>query len=103
MGWQITLVTIYCDAVDEEVTIAVRSDWSVQCTGYKKYCEPEGQNAGLLKSKSASLKRQLKCEGLECRRVTQYKEKLAAEETSKGSSASRNKETSPTSGMESGR
>lgn len=58
--WQITAKTIYCDSVQEEVTIIVKKDWSVQCTGLKNTCE-----------------------GPECRRVTQYKESLMQEETIK--------------------
>ena len=40
VNWQITATTIYCDAVDDEVTLLVYTDRSVRCTGYKKYGEP---------------------------------------------------------------
>ena len=35
-GWQITAKTIFCDAVDDEVTVMVYKDGSTRCTGYKK-------------------------------------------------------------------
>ena len=80
MGWQITAITIYCDAVDDEVTIMVDKDGTT-CTGYSKYSEPGKEAAKLLKSKSKQLKRQLQCEGLDCYRVVKQKDKLIAEET----------------------
>jgi hypothetical protein len=82
-GWQTTETTIYCDAVDEEVTIVVYKDWSVKCTGYGKYGEGSGGKTNLLKKRSRQLKRQLKCEGLECNRVVEYKGKLHSQESGK--------------------
>jgi len=79
VNWQLTATTIYCDAVDEEVTIIVYKDGSVKCTGYDKYNEPSKEIANLAKRKSKQLKRKLKCEGLECYRINQYTEKLFAE------------------------
>ena len=84
VDWQITATTIYCDAVDEEVTLLVYKDWSTKCTGYKKYGEPSKEMLDLLKKKSKQSKRQLECTGLECPQITQYKEKLLTEESGKG-------------------
>ncbi len=86
VNWQVTATTIYCDAVDNEVTLLVYKDWSVKCTGYRKYGEPNKDVINLLKKKSKQLKRQLECEGLECYQVIQYKEKLFAEEAGKARS-----------------
>jgi hypothetical protein len=82
--WQITATTIYCDAVDDEVTILVYKDWSTRCTGYNKYRESAKAIATQLRKKAKRLGRHLECEGLECHRVTQYKEKLTREESEKG-------------------
>jgi hypothetical protein len=82
VDWQVTATSIYCDAVDEEVTILVFKDWSVKCTGFVKYGEP-GSNARELLKKGRRLKRQLQCEGPECQRVIKYREKLQAEEAGK--------------------
>ena len=84
VNWQITATTIYCDAVDEEVTLLVYKDWSTKCTGYRKYGKPSKEMLNLLNKKSKQLNRQLGCTGLECPRVTQYKEKLFTGEADKG-------------------
>ncbi len=84
VDWKVTATTIYCDAVDDEVTLLVYRDLSTSCTGYKKYSQPTKKISSLLRKKSKRLERQLECEGPECRRVVQYKEKLATEEKLKG-------------------
>jgi len=81
VNWQVTATTIYCDAVDDEVTLQIFKDWSVKCTGYEKYYQPDKMALKLLKGKSKQLHRQLECKGLECHRVNQYKDKLLSEET----------------------
>ena len=84
VNWQVTATTIYCDAVDDEVTLMVYKDGSVKCTGYKKYCEPGREISKLLERKSKQLNRKLECEGPECYRVIQYRDKLFAEEAKRG-------------------
>ena len=84
VNWQVTAATIYCDAVDDEVTILVYKDRLVKCTGYRKYGEADKKIAKVMKRKSKQLKRQLECEGPECYRVIQYRDKLFAEETEEG-------------------
>ncbi len=83
VNWQLTAATIYCDAVDNEVTILVYKDRKTKCTGYSKYGEPNKETAEVLKKKSQQLKRRLECEGPECYRMTQYRDKLFAEKSGK--------------------
>ncbi len=83
VDWQITATTIYCDAVSDEVTVMVFPDWSVKCTGYNKYRQPNKETRKLVDRKSKQSGRKLECEGLECPKVTQYKDKLVAEEAGK--------------------
>ena len=78
VNWQVTATTIYCDAVDDEVTILVYQDWSTKCTGYNKYGQ-SSREINQLKKKSQPLKRQLGCVGPECQRVIEYKDKLQSE------------------------
>lgn len=79
--WQVTATTIYCDAVDDDVTILVYKDWSTKCTGYKKYIEsPTKEVLKGLKKRSKKSDRNLACEGPEDHRVTDYRDKLKAEE-----------------------
>ncbi len=69
VNWQITAKTIYCDAVRDEVTIIIKKDWSVNCTGFT------GAHGTSAPSKGKS-----SCEGLGCPRVLRYKESLMQEE-----------------------
>lgn len=84
VNWQVTATTIYCDTVDDEVTVLVYQDFSTKCTGYSKYGEPREEILSLLRKKGKQLGRRLECEGPECWRVIQYREKLLAEEAEKG-------------------
>ncbi len=51
-NWQVTATTVYCDAVDDEVTLLVYKDWSTKCTGYSKYGEPGREIVSVLSKKS---------------------------------------------------
>ncbi|MFH0769137.1 MAG: hypothetical protein V1932_06190 [Chloroflexota bacterium] len=68
VNWQITATSLYCEDIGEEVTIIVSKDWSVGCTGQKKH------------GTSGKRPQKVGCTGIECRRITQYKEKLLSEE-----------------------
>jgi len=79
--WQVTATTIYCDAVDDDVTIMVYKDWSTTCTGYKKYGEGFNKEAArVLKKKAGRLGRNLRCEGPLDHRVTDYRDMLIAQD-----------------------
>jgi hypothetical protein len=76
-----TAKTIYCDAVDDEVTIMVYKDWSTKCTGYRKYGEGlDKGTAKMLKKKAKRLGRNLGCEGPLDHRVTDYRDRLMAKD-----------------------
>lgn len=79
--WQLTATTFYCDAVDDDVTIMVYKDWSTTCTGYKKYGESlNKETAKILKKKAKRLGRNLECEGPLDHRVTDYRDRLVAQD-----------------------
>ena len=78
--WQTTAKTIFCDAVDDEVTILVFKDFSIHCTGCIKYSKFNDVTLNIIKEKSRKYKRVIKCQGEQCHRVTEYKEKILAEE-----------------------
>jgi hypothetical protein len=78
-GWQLTAKTIYCDAVDDEVTILIYKDGSVRCTGFIKYTQPNEQTQAMIRGKCRKLGRLIKCEGEDCPRVTGYKESILQE------------------------
>ena len=81
VDWEVTAMTIYCDAVDDDVTVMVYGDWATKCTGYKQYVENlTKERAKMLRRKSKRLGRDLRCEGPLDYRVTNYRDKLLAEE-----------------------
>ena len=80
-GWQISAKTISCEAVDDEVTILINKDGSSHCTGYRKYTQPNDITSDIIRKKSKSLKRPIKCEGEGCSRVTGYKDQTLTEKT----------------------
>ena len=86
VNWQVTATTIYCDAVDDEVTLMVYKDGTAKCVSCQKYRESDKELAKLVERKSKQLGRKLGCEGPECYRVIQYRDKLFAEEAKKGRS-----------------
>jgi hypothetical protein len=80
VDWQITATTIYCDAVDDEVTLLVYKDGTAKCTGYARYGEPRQETEAVLNKKAGQLKRNLKCQGMECPRIIRYRDELLAAE-----------------------
>lgn len=78
--WQITAKTIFCDAVDDEVTLMVYKNGTIHCTGSKKYGEPDSITSQIVKEKTRRLKRPIKCEGEPCGRLTEYQQKILKEE-----------------------
>lgn len=78
-SWQITATTIYCDTVDDEATVIVYKDGTIKCTGYNRYFHPDHETDKFMKRRGKVLHRILKCDGLECQRVTAYRDNLMAE------------------------
>jgi len=81
VNWSITATTIYCEAVDDEVTLLVYKDRTAKCTGLKKYHNPVPETAHQVKKKNRRAKRDPKCNGEQCAHVAQYQDKLFTEET----------------------
>jgi hypothetical protein len=79
-NWQITAKTIFCDSVDDEVTLMVYKNGSVHCTGCQKYNQPNSITLQLIREKTRRLKRPIKCEGEPCPRLTVYQQKILSEE-----------------------
>ena len=88
VDWKVTATTIYCPAVDDEVTIMVYRDFTLKCTGHTRYQEPTGEAARLLAKKAKRLGRTLGCPGTDCPQVAGYRDKLAQEELHRGNPAS---------------
>jgi hypothetical protein len=81
INWQITAKTIYCDAVDDEVTVIVYKNGTARCTGFRKYNKPNSFTSHIIKEKTSKLKKTIKCEGESCARTTGYRETILNEDT----------------------
>ena len=79
MDWKVTTGTFNCRAVADEVTNIVKNDWSVQCSGFDKLKSSRRAQLQML-DRSLDLKRSLDCKGMQCKKITDYLEKLQAEE-----------------------
>jgi len=78
--WKVTAATIYCEDVDDEVTVIVQRDGAVRCVGFTRYGKLNKDTARMMEQKSRQLQRRLECTGPECRRVIDYRDRLLAEE-----------------------
>ena len=76
VDWEITATTIYCDAVDDEVTLMVQADGTTRCTGLDRYLKPGREVSKEMAARSRKLGRMLACEGDACRRVKLYRDEL---------------------------
>ena len=84
-SWQVTAKAIYCDAVEDDVTIQVFPDGSTKCTGYHRYIEQaDKESAAILQKKSRGLGRSLKCAGPLDIRVTSYRDLIMNQDKSSG-------------------
>ena len=76
VDWEVTATTIYCDDVDDEVTILVYQDGTAKCTGSQKYLKPNKETAQELKKKRQRPGKALACQGAACSKVPQYRDEL---------------------------
>jgi hypothetical protein len=74
--WEITATTIFCDAVDDEVTVIIRRDGTVSCTGHQKYARPGKETSGANKKNRRQPGKQSGCSEVECSRVIQCRDRL---------------------------
>ena len=72
--WKVTATTIYCDAVNDEVTFIVSGDGTVVCTGYQRY--------GASGKRSGSMNRT--CAGEGCRIMLEHRDRMVGEGTRTG-------------------
>jgi hypothetical protein len=79
VDWEVTATTIFCDAVDDEVTLIVSGTGTLKCSGRQKYENPGKDTKKLLIRKSKSGGKLLACKGEGCPTVKQYREKMLGE------------------------
>jgi hypothetical protein len=76
VDWEVTATTIYCDYVDDEVTIIVNGNGTVKCTGTQKYAPSNKQAAQELKKKSKNKAKTLLCKDAACSKIARYRDEL---------------------------
>jgi hypothetical protein len=79
VDWQVTATTIYCESVDDEVTLIIKSDGSLTCSGRQRFEKPGKEADKVLKQKSKITGKQLKCTGDSCASLKQYRDKMLGE------------------------
>ena len=77
--WEITATTIFCDDVDDEVTLLVSGNGTVKCTGREKYTRPTKEISREIRQKSKKSGRQIRCLEDSCKRLAQYRDKFSGE------------------------
>ena len=81
--WQVTATTIYCEDIDDEVTLLTYSDGTSRCTAQQKYVRPDKDTAKTLKRKGRLTGKKLGCAPGECRRIVEHREKWLGEKSSR--------------------
>ena len=76
VDWEVTATTVYCDDVDDEVTIIVSGNGNVKCTGAQKYAVSNKESARELKKKSRQKCKMLLCKDISCTKLTGYRDEL---------------------------
>ena len=78
--WELTATTVYCEAVEDEVTLLVSGEGACRCTGRQKYERPGKETARAMKNKSQRLGRKLGCPPSECDIIVRYRETMLGKE-----------------------
>ena len=79
--WRLTVTTIYCDAVDDDVSLVITCYGTAKCTAYKKYAGDTARDAKqLLEIRGKRLGRELRCVGPLDFRVTRYRDEIMAQD-----------------------
>ena len=78
--WQVTATTIKCDAVSDEITIMVYPDGTAKCASYAKYGATDKKTLASIEKRAKKLGIAAKCGGPQCRRITDYRDKVFSEE-----------------------
>jgi hypothetical protein len=76
VDWEVTATTIYCDDVDDEVTIIVNKNGTAKCTGIQKYAKTNKDALKELKKKSKKMGKSLTCKDKTCQKLPKYRDEL---------------------------
>ncbi len=79
--WEITAKKLRCGPIDDYVTLTVNREWLAKCMWFLKYKAPTAQKFSRIGN--TVREKMKKCTGPDCPMVTEYRDKLMAEETPK--------------------
>jgi PhoPQ-activated pathogenicity-related protein len=74
--WEITATTVYCDDVNDEVTLMVYADGTSRCTGRQKYLDSDKETSRAMKKKARRPRKLSVCLGDDCPRLKQYRDSI---------------------------
>ncbi|NWG02453.1 MAG: hypothetical protein HXY44_06335 [Syntrophaceae bacterium] len=77
--WHTCVSTVKCDAIDDHVSIMVKSDWTSHCTWYRQLKDQPPGSAKKKPDKKTQKKMKL-CQGPLCSYVIGYRDQLIKEE-----------------------
>jgi hypothetical protein len=83
VDWEITATTIYCEDVDDEVTLLISADGTVKCTGRERYTSKDKDVIKAVKKKSKLTGKRPQCRPGECRKITEQVKKHLGGESKK--------------------
>jgi hypothetical protein len=72
--WEITATTVFCDAVDDEVTLIIYADGTLKCTGRDKYLKPGKETSRAMKKKGRQQGKPLACLDEKCTVMKDYRD-----------------------------
>jgi hypothetical protein len=75
VDWEVTATTIFCEAVDDEVTLIVSGNGTAKCSGRQKYDTTKKSPAA--RSKPGG--RKPDCKGESCPTLKHYRDKMLGE------------------------
>jgi hypothetical protein len=78
--WELTATTVYCDAVDDEVTLILNADGTLKCTGRDKYLKPDKETSRTMRKKSQRRRKPLACRDNECTIIIDYRNNILGNE-----------------------
>jgi hypothetical protein len=81
--WEITATTVYCEAVDDEVTLIIYADGTSSCTGRDQYIKPDKETSRSMKKNSRRQGKLLACRDSDCTIVSDYRDNILSGESKK--------------------
>ena len=76
VDWEVTATTIFCDDVDDEVTIIVNQNGTAKCTGSQKYSKASKERSKSLKRRASKWVSRSPAKTTPVLKLTKYRDEL---------------------------